>query len=43
MAFNKNKFTKRNGKKPFAKKKEHYLDGKEEWLPGHSLRSQKKI
>ena len=23
-------------------KKEHYADGKEEWLPGHSLRSKKK-
>ena len=24
-------------------KKEHYADGKEEWLPGHSLRPKKKI
>jgi len=24
-------------------KKEHYVDGKEEWLPGHSLRSKEKI
>ena len=24
-------------------KKEHYIDGKEEWLPGHSLRPKKKI
>jgi len=24
-------------------KKEHYVDGKEEWLPGHSLRSKKEI
>jgi len=26
MAFNKSKFTKRDGKKPFVKKQEHYLD-----------------
>ena len=26
MAFNKNKFTKRDGKKPFTKKKEEFLD-----------------
>ena len=24
-------------------KKEHYIDGKEEWLPGHSLRPKKEI
>ena len=24
-------------------KKEHYADGKEEWLPGHSLRLKKQI
>ena len=24
-------------------KKEHYVDGKEEWLPGHSLRPQEEI
>ena len=24
-------------------KKEHYLDGKEEWLPGHSLRPKKEV
>ena len=24
-------------------KKEHYVDGKEEWLPGHSLRSKKEV
>ena len=24
-------------------KKEHYVDGKEEWLPGHSLRPKKEI
>jgi len=24
-------------------KKEHYEDGKEEWLPGHSLRSKKEV
>ena len=24
-------------------KKEHYVEGKEEWLPGHSLRSKKEI
>ncbi len=24
-------------------KKEHYTEGKEEWLPGHSLRSKKEI
>ena len=24
-------------------KKEHYADGKEEWLPGHSLRPKKKV
>ena len=24
-------------------KKEHYVDGKEEWLPGHSLRAKKDI
>ena len=24
-------------------KKEHYTDGKEEWLPGHSLRPKKKV
>ena len=24
-------------------KKEHYADGKEEWLPGHSLRSKKEV
>ena len=24
-------------------KKEHYADGKEEWLPGHSLRPKKEV
>ena len=24
-------------------KKEHYIDGKEEWLPGHSLRPKKEV
>ena len=24
-------------------KKEHYMEGKEEWLPGHSLRSKKEV
>ena len=24
-------------------KKEHYVDGKEEWLPGHSLRPKKEV
>jgi|TARA_B100001996_G_scaffold62094_1_gene44426 molybdopterin synthase catalytic subunit len=24
-------------------KKEHYIDGKEEWLPGHSLRPKQKV
>ena len=24
-------------------KKEHYIDGKEEWLPGHSLRPKEKV
>ena len=24
-------------------KKEHYVDGQEEWLPGHSLRPKKEV
>ena len=24
-------------------KKEHYVDGKEEWLPGHSLRPKEEV
>ena len=24
-------------------KKEHYADGKEEWLPGHSLRPKEEV